>query len=423
MVGHLTALLAFFAQSAGPEPADLASAGSEDPGCQRWLDETTFYDAPEWIKHTVRPRERIGQLAVRYGVTRAEIAEWNKLKSGRARLRTGKKLKIRTRRAPPPKEKIAYTVAEGDDWSGVAVLHRVPIEDLKGWNSGKRRNPLKAGQELTIWTDPGAPRTLNCGRGEAPPAIEVRSDAISLGQPQAGRLKNGILLPETPLWSRGKDKGLYASSHTVETMIQAFTELRVDKGYAGDIMIGSISRKRGGKFSPHRSHRTGLDIDIRLPLLPTVPEDTYPNPDAVDWSALWGLIESFVDTGEVTMIFLDYRLQKNLYRAARWEGKTPEELATIIHWPRKDRKWETIVRHSHGHKGHIHVRLICGVDETRCGPQRARVLERRGWIEPHPSGLESRTGARERREQWKLEKRGIYGRSGEPVGADDEGEP
>lgn len=420
MVGHLTALLAFFAQVAGPDQAALVSALSEDPGCRRWLDETVFYDSPEWIQHVVRPRERIGDLAVRYGVTRSEIAEWNRLKSGRARLRAGKKLKIRTRRAPPPREKITYTVAEGDDWSEVAVRHRVPIEDLKGWNSGLRGSPLAPGQTLKIWIDPGAARTVNCGRGEEPPAIEVREDATSLGHPQGGRLKNGILLPESPLWSRGKDKGLWASSHTVETMIQAFTQLRVDNGYSGDIMIGSISRKRGGKFSPHRSHRTGLDIDIRLPLLPTVPENTYPNPDAVDWPALWELIEAFVDTGEVSMIFLDHRLQKNLYRAARWEGKSAEELATIIHWPRKDRKWETIVRHSHGHKGHIHVRLLCGTEETRCGPERAKVLERRGWIEPHPSGLESRMGASARREEWRREKRGIYGQSPDGGAVEDE---
>jgi len=250
--------------------------------------------------------------------------------------------------------------------------------------------------------------------------LEFRKNGYSRGQPQYGRLKDGVLLPESPLWSRRDDAQLWASSHTIETMRQAFTQLRVENGYSGEIVIGSISRKRGGKFRPHRSHQTGLDIDIRLPLLPTAKPGTYPNPDSVDWLALWELIEAFVDTGEVSMIFFDHRLQRRLYRAALWEGKTPEELATIIHWPHKKQKWQTIVRHSHGHKGHIHVRLLCAPEEERCGPTRALALERRGWVEPHPSAALSREGAQERRETWRREGAGIYGPKGRGA---DEGDP
>jgi hypothetical protein len=404
MVGPLTALLALWAQAAEADQ-EAATPAQGELSCSRWQDETRILAKPEWITHVVRPRERLAQVAARYGVTKHDLAAWNKLSSPRARVRAGKKLRLKTTRVPPPREKIAYAVAEGDDWSEVAIRHRVAIEDLKAWNSKHRGRPLEVGAELRIWIDPGEPRTVNCARGEPPPALEYRDDAVSLGHPQSGRLKNGIRLPEWPLWTKGNPRGLYASSHTLDVMVAALTQLRVDNGYDGAMFIGSISKRRGGYFPPHRSHRTGLDIDIRLPLLPAVPPETYPTPDNVDWPALWELIEAFVDTGEVSMIFLDHRMQKYLYRAARWEGKTPEELESIIHWPRKDRKWEVIVRHSRGHKGHIHVRLLCGPDEPRCGPKREKALERRGWIEPHPSAKESREGARERREQWKLEGR------------------
>ena len=151
-----------------------------------------------------------------------------------------------------------------------------------------------------------------------------------------------------------------------------------------------------------------------------VPLETYPTPDTVDWAALWELIEALIDTGEVSVIFLDHRLQERLYWAARRDGKTAEELAPIIHWPRKDKIWEVIVRHSRNHKGHIHVRLLCGPDEARCTPRRDETLARRGWIEPHPSGKESREGARARREAWLLARRGVDGEidGGEP--GDDE---
>lgn len=415
-MGHVAALLALWVQTAGADLEALPSDGARDPAC-RWLTETEHLGEREWIVHVVRPHERLGQVAARYGVSRDELVTWNDLSSPRARLRAGKKLKVRTDRRPPPHEKIEYTTVEGDEWSTLAVRHRVLPEELQRWNPARAGRPLAPGTSLTIWHDPGVPQTVNCRRGPAPPKLEYRRDAESLGHPQSGRLRNGIPLPDSPLWTRGRRDGLWASTHTLDTMVAAFTHLRVERGYEGDVFIGSISRKRGGKFPPHRSHRTGLDIDIRLPLLPAVPLETYPTPDNVDWPALWELIDAFLDTGEVSMIFLDRRLQRHLYWAARWAGKTPEELEPIIHWPAKDRKWEAIVRHARGHKGHIHIRLLCGPEEPRCAPSRSNVLERRGWIEPTPSGKESREGARARREAWRLEGRGIYGESG---GDDDE---
>ncbi len=403
MVGLLTAMLVLLAQEASAESAGQQVA--TDPMCRRWIDETQILEEPEWIKHTVAPKERVSQLSARYGVKREDIVEWNKLKHSRVSLRKGRKIKIKTARIPPPREQITHVVEEGQEWFDVAVEHRVSTKDLRAWNYRVRSKPLKPGQELIVWIDPGFPRTVNCKRGTPPPPLEFRKDAISRGRPQYGRLKNGILLPESPLWTR-RETGinvLWASSHTVENLEKAFRSLRVDAGYDGEVIIGSISRKRGGRFPPHVSHRTGKDIDIRLPLLPGVIPNTYPRPDVVDWAGLWELIKALVDTGEVSMIFFDWRLQKHLYKAARQEGFTEEELRPVIHWPRKEHKWESIVRHSHGHKGHIHVRFLCGVDEDKCGPSRAKTLLRRGWIDPHPSAKESREGALERREQWRKE--------------------
>jgi LysM repeat protein len=408
MLGALTALVSLLLEVASANPAGPPVA-AVDPGCARWLEQTTFLDPADWIVHIVRPRERIGQIAARYGVTREELVAWNELSGPRARLRAGTKLEVFTARVPPPREEITYTVAPDETWTDVALRHHVDLDDLKAWNYRKTKQALTTGTELKIWIDPGAPRTVNCRRGEPPAPIEFRSDAVSLGSPSSGKLIRGLLLPLSPLWKRGKRDEMWASSRTVATLIEAFTRLRVDSGYDGEVYIGSISRRRGGKFHPHISHRTGLDIDIRLPLLPTVPLETYPTPDAVDWPALWELVEALIETGEVSVIFFDQRLQEHLYWAARLDGQTPEELAPVIQWPRKDRPWEAIVRHARNHKGHIHVRLLCGPDEHRCAPRRAEILERRGWVEPHPSAKESREGGPARREAWILARRRVPG--------------
>ncbi|MDC0716149.1 penicillin-insensitive murein endopeptidase [Nannocystis bainbridge] len=412
MSGALTALLALIVVGGANPDAPVTATVAGDPACVRLLEQTRFLEEPEWIDHVVRPRETLWQIGVRYGVTREALVEWNELEGVRARVRSGNRLKVLTDRVPPPRERIMYTAEPGDDWGEVAIRHRVNLDDLRAWN-WKKTDTLEPGMTLAIWIDPGAPRTVHCRRGEPPPPLEFRKDAVSRGYPSGGRLIRGILVPLSPLWKRGKKDEMWASSHTLATMIEAFTRLRVDSGYDGEVFVGTVSRRKGGKFRPHKSHRTGLDIDVRLPLLPTIPLETYPTAEAVDWPALWELIKAFLDTGQVSVIFLDERLQEHLYWAARWDGKTPDELAPIIHWPRKGKKWESIIQHARGHKGHIHVRLLCGPNEALCRPGRAETLERRGWVEPRPSSKDSRDGARARREAWLLSMRGVDSETGE----------
>jgi murein endopeptidase len=90
--------------------------------------------------------------------------------------------------------------------------------------------------------------------------------------------------------------------------------------------VHDVSRRWGGRLWPHRSHRRGTDVDIRVLLDP--PSD----------------------------IFLDYRLQRALYRYARDNGATEQQLAAF-QYPRGRHKREGIIRHAKGHADHIHVRF------------------------------------------------------------------
>ena len=77
------------------------------------------------------------------------------------------------------------------------------------------------------------------------------------------------------------------------------TEFRGRSGYEGTIEIASLSREVGRRLPPHVSHQSGRDVDIRLPLLPTVPVTRRPNPDEIDWLATWALIESLLARSDV----------------------------------------------------------------------------------------------------------------------------
>ncbi|MBK8264733.1 MAG: penicillin-insensitive murein endopeptidase [Nannocystis sp.] len=163
---------------------------------------------------------------------------------------------------------------------------------------------------------------------------------------------------------------MWGSSHTIRALHAAIADFRHQSGFAGEIVIGSMSLRRGGRFAPHRSHQSGRDVDIRLPLLPALPLTAFPNADEIDWPAAWELVRALVRTGEIEVIFLEGPLQRRLYQAALWEGATPDQLREIIAWPNRKGHEGALVRHSRGHDGHIHVRFRCGPDEPRCRPRR-----------------------------------------------------
>ncbi len=327
---------------------------------------TVFPERPTMIKHRVRPRERVTQIAIRYGVQPEDLRRWNKKLGPQARFPKQRTLRVRARRLPPPRQKVHYVVQEGEGWMDVSSKFRIEHRDLHAYNWNVRE--LTPGRAITLWVDPGWPQTIHPNEGPpVPEHFDVQTGGLSVGRPNRGRLQDGVLLPESPLYTRKpKTSGLYGSSHTIEQIQRAFAIFRHDSGFTGDVVIGALSRRRGGRFVPHLSHQSGRDIDIRLPLWPGVATVGSPQQDEIDWYATWELVEAFIETGQVATIFLDVHRHRNLYEAARAMGETPENLEDVIPWPRFARGSQPVIRHSPGHDTHIHVRIKCGPDEPRC---------------------------------------------------------
>lgn len=350
--------------SAETRDSTLVAAGKRMPWMSMWRgSEVAFLERPRWIRHEVVPRERLSEIAVRYGVEADHIKEWNKLQS--SRLKRGQKLRIRARRVPPPRELLEHTVEEGETWGTVAAAYRVETPDLHAWNYGNAE--LEAGEELVVWFDPGAYWTVYRQPGPPLPTdLGVPDGGVSVGRPNRGRIKNAVQVPDSANYTRRNAAILWGSSHAVRQLVQAFANFRSETGYDGEVVIGSMSRPRGGRFHPHRSHQSGRDVDIRLPLLPGVTALGKPNADEIDWHAAWGLVSALLDTGEVHAIYLESKLQRRLYEAARQLGVPHEQLVERIQWPRSVPGVLAVVRHQKGHDAHIHVRFTCGVQEDRC---------------------------------------------------------
>jgi murein endopeptidase/LysM repeat protein len=328
---------------------------------------------PKWIKHTIVPGERLDDIAARYDVSTDSLVRWNKLDKKNPKIYAGRELAIYTKHIPPPQRKLVYEVASGDTWAKIAGAHHVDVELLRErWNPKVARK-FKAGQEIVIWIDPLTdPSFFSAGASGATaaanaalPLVSIPRGSISVGEPHDGRLVNSIQLPENKkLYTLRRPEEAYGSSHTLDHLQLAIARWRRDSGYTGSLKIGSISKQGGGKLKPHSSHRSGRDVDIRLPL--EHKDGSADNVDDVDWDALWSLIMAFVDTGEVETIYLTTDRQKHLHAAAKRAKASADTIDRVLQYPDKGGRNNGIVRHQHGHEAHIHVRFTCAANETQC---------------------------------------------------------
>lgn len=282
--------------------APAAAAGSDggDSGSQT-------DDAPKrWITHRVSSRDSLSSLEKRYEVTREELSDWNPwLLQSEGRLKRGRVLQLKTKR-PGPKR-------------GTAP-RKAPVRKNKHSGTFHSLTPM----------------------------------GLSVGLPHAGHLVGGVPLPKTELYNLTYSGIAYGSRHAVQQVVRAVSHFRHTTKWRGQLTITSMSLRNGGYFPPHRSHQTGRDVDIRMPL--TDGSGKRGTPDEIDWEATWDLVASFLRTRQTERIFLSQHLHVRLEQAARKRGASESELAAI----------GTIVRHSDGHDAHIHVRLTCGPTESRC---------------------------------------------------------
>jgi murein endopeptidase len=319
----------------------------------------------QWILHEVLPGELLTQIADRYAVSKQSLVKWNKLDAEHPRYRAGQKLRVYTQLGTHTRDKLHYEVRSGDSWAKIADHFKVPQRDLQHkWNHCGSK--LRVGQPLVVWVEHQVSEEEQQQREAELPIVTVPGVGQSVGSPDSGYLANGQQLPENPaLYTIRNPEHSFASSHTIEALQRGIADFRRDTGFARQLLIADMSVEEGGRFGPHRSHRSGRDVDIALPMKADPPRASKPDaPTRIDWTATWRLIKAFVATGEVRYIFLSRSRQMLLYSAAKADGASPTELRTILQYPRHDRG--AIVRHAHGHTGHMHVRFRCGPEETAC---------------------------------------------------------
>jgi murein endopeptidase len=122
------------------------------------------------------------------------------------------------------------------------------------------------------------------GQTEVPvPSYEplVWHNSRALGLPFAGRLANGVRLPREgehfvtydPVLRRVPNRPWrrWGTDTLIRRLLRIVREYRDEWPLAPRVVVGDLSRQRGGDFGPryggigHASHQNGLDVDVYYP--------------------------------------------------------------------------------------------------------------------------------------------------------------
>ena len=135
--------------------------------------------------HTVKAGENLSAIADKYGVTVADLRDWNDLKSDN--IRVGDKLKLKSdgktstssRRRDNEPAAQTHKVKKGETLGQIATKYGVTVDDLRKWNSIKGNN-IAAGQDLKVYSDKKVDRKSD--KTETPSKKKQKTHKVKKGE-------------------------------------------------------------------------------------------------------------------------------------------------------------------------------------------------------------------------------------------------
>ena len=149
----------------------------------------------------------------------------------------------------------------------------------------------------------------------------------------------------------------YGTRESIDQLIRCIDAVHERYPKSPKMYVGHFSARRGGRLKPHKSHQAGRDVDVSYYYSTGSSWYQLANAKNLDVPRTWALIKGFVDTDEVTYIFMDHRIQKLLYEYALSKGVDEDTLDELFQYPRGRGRSHGIIRHWRGHANHFHVRF------------------------------------------------------------------
>lgn len=154
-----------------------------------------------------------------------------------------------------------------------------------------------------------------------------------------------VQIPTGPVWSVRDPARAWVTPTTLDALVAAM--LRYAEHDAARLRVLDASRRSGGYFPPHRSHREGRDVDLRWE--PPMDMPTRP---------LAQLLRQLVEDPRLEAVFLSHARQKLVWDLIKADpGLDPGgKLAAELQYPLPPHAGFTRIRHWSGHHHHLHVR-------------------------------------------------------------------
>lgn len=238
------------------------------------------------------------------------------------------------------------TVDEGQLWQEFSDIYGLSGTQLQAMNPDVDLNLLAPGTRLLVYRyHPSLP-------------------SMSRGAANRGRLVNGMPMPVGEHWIVRHASRAWGTTETVSELVRGLTATAEALPGGGRPMVADISRRRGGRFRPHRSHTSGRDVDVTYYRNDVVSTPLFSRTTryALDHARQWHLFKYWIERDLVTYIFIDNRLQRSLYDFAVEQGESAEMLEEAFGEPRG----RGILRYSPGHDDHFHVRFTCAASDPIC---------------------------------------------------------
>ena len=305
------------------------------------------------FEHVVAEGETLGAIAAKYGTAMQVLLDQN---PGLAadRIRAGQHILIDGER-----RLARVTVQPGDTLTAIARAQRVTVGELLRWNPELKPDRIRDGVSLRVF--PRAPA----------------SPSASIGSPSAGRLLTGRRLAAGPGFAVRAPERAWGTDETVRELAGAFASLQRAFPRSPRIWVHDLSLRGGGPIDDHHSHQSGRDVDIAYAQRECEGTCGFRplSTGELDARRTWALLRYWLERDALEAVFVDYRLQGPLYKAARASGASEEELMRWFQYPRgRGNPWG-VIRHYPKHGDHMHVRFACHASDPACKTFRPLLLQ------------------------------------------------
>jgi penicillin-insensitive murein endopeptidase len=179
---------------------------------------------------------------------------------------------------------------------------------------------------------------------------------LSVGHPHAGFQLNAVRMPKAPHWELTVPGHAYGTRETVDALSLCIPKVGEQFPGTPPVMIGSISAEKGGHLPPHKSHRTGRDVDIYFYRVPGAKWFKAATEDDIDYPRTWALLRCLVTETDIDFVLIDQKPRAWFEAYARSIGEDPQWITDLFEG--SGRYPYSLIKHVPGHVAHMHVRFV-----------------------------------------------------------------